>query len=79
MNKGGTTRFRPLDEISFLLRGADMEKGHLEFPDYHHEESMKALIQAMKDDHNPFGVNGAVLLKAVQVIRNGFQEKRRII
>ena len=36
-----------------------MEKGHLEFPDYHHEESMKALIQAMKDDHNPFGVNGA--------------------
>ncbi len=56
-----------------------MEKGHLEFPDYHHEESMKALIQAMKDDHNPFGVNGAVLLKAVQVIRNGFQEKRRII
>lgn len=59
MNKGGTTRFRPLDEISFLLRGSDMEKGHLEFPDYHHEESMKALIQAMKDDHNPFGVNGA--------------------
>ena len=36
-----------------------MEKGHLEFPDYHHEESMKALIQAMKDNHNLFGVNGA--------------------
>ena len=36
-----------------------MMKGHLEFPAIKHEVSMRAFIQAMKDENNPFGINGA--------------------
>lgn len=36
-----------------------MMKGHLEFPAIKHEVSMKDFIQAMKDENNPFGINGA--------------------
>lgn len=36
-----------------------MIKGYLEFPAIKHEASMRAFIQAMKDENNPFGINGA--------------------
>ncbi len=32
-----------------------MKKGYLEFPSEKHEQSMKEMIQAMKDENNPFG------------------------
>lgn len=35
-----------------------MKKGYLEFPSEKHEQSMKEMIQAMKDENNPFGING---------------------
>ncbi|UTY38201.1 GNAT family N-acetyltransferase [Allocoprobacillus halotolerans] len=36
-----------------------MKKGYLKFPELQDEESMKMLIQTMKDENNPFGINGA--------------------
>ena len=52
-------------------------KGHLEFPAIQHEASMKAFIQAMKDEDNPFGINGAGSYESVKTYQQWITREKK--
>lgn len=54
-----------------------MQMGYLKFPELDDKESVESMIQAMKEDHNPFGINGIGTYESCQSYQEWLSREKK--